>query len=249
MASSSSHLGDCTNESHERVIKIDSDGDLTLVVGKTKTRFRVCSKTLSRSAPFWKRCLYGQFKEAKPAIGQDWVVELPEDNPTGLECLLLLVHGLGHKLPEIKLQLAFEITVLTNKYDMTQYLWAVAKQWLEDLRPDYDDEILPHIKWLWVTKELGDSERHRYAFALLSQIASVSGDKDPSLCLSIDDPSGGNILVRDTLQGYDAEKDVLLLLAGKNCTSPMQTHAEVEVEILQTISWMRAQSSCLKFNG
>lgn len=41
-------------KSEYSIIKIDPDGDLTLVVGKTKTRFLVCSKTLSRSAPFWK---------------------------------------------------------------------------------------------------------------------------------------------------------------------------------------------------
>lgn len=209
------------NESEQSVVKIDPDGDLTLVVGETKTRFLVCSKTLSRSAPFWKRCLYGQFKEAKPADGQDWVVEFPEDNPSGLKCLLLLVHGLGHKMPEINLKLAFEITVLTNKYDMTRTLWAVAGSWLEDLEPSRPDEgddnsILPQLQWLWVTKELGDSRQHSRAFAELSQIVSTTGDGEAHLLLTPYELGDADTLSRSTLKGYDAEKDIIFLLAGKS---------------------------------
>lgn len=219
MASSSSRLDDCANEHTQEVIKIDPDGDLTLVVGKTKTRFLVCSKAMSRSSPFWNRCLFGPFKEAKPAAGCDWVVDFPEDNPSGLHYLLLLVHGLGHKLPEISLQLAFEITVLTNKYDMTRSLWAVAASWLEHLKPivpdeSDDDTIVPQLQWLWVTKELGDSDQHSETFAELSQIVSTIAGCG-HLLLRPCRPGDAKILTKNNLEGYDAEKDVILLRAGK----------------------------------
>lgn len=219
MSSSAGHQGNGGNESEQTVIKIDPDGDLTLVVGETKTRFLVCSKTLSRSAPFWKRCLYGPFKEAKPPDGQDWVVKFPEDNPSGLRCLLLLVHGLGHKMPKIDLQLAFEITVLTDKYYMTRCLWAVAKSWLDDLkpvRPDEgdDDTIIPQLQWLWVTKQLGDSGQHSEAFAELSQMVCTFAEGDDRLLLRPYELSA-ETLTRDTIHGYDAEKDVIFLLAGE----------------------------------
>lgn len=228
MSSAGSHQGDGGNENEQSVIKIDPDGDLTLVVGKTKTRFLVCSKTLSRSAPFWKRCLYGQFKEAKPPTGQDWVVEFPEDNPSGLKCLLLLVHGLGHKLPKINLQLAFQITVITNKYDMTRTLWAVAGSWLHDLEPDRpdesdDDTIVPQLQWLWLTKELGDSDRHEKAFAELSQIVSTTAGGDGHLLLKPYEGHDGDAFTKDTLEGYDAEKDVLLLLSGELCAKIIES--------------------------
>lgn len=229
MSSPGSHQGgDGENDSEQSVIRIDPDGDLTLVVGKTKTRFLVCSKTLSRSAPFWKCCLYGPFKEAKPAAGQEWVVELPEDNPHGLRVLLLLVHGMSHKMPRIDLQLAFEVTVLTNKYDMTQYLWPVAGSWLKDLKPPklsdgYDDTIVPQLQWLWVTKELGAPDQHGETLAKLSQIVTLSTDEDAQLLLrryevgEVDAPiSDTDVLTKDTLEGYDAEKDVMLLFAGKS---------------------------------
>lgn len=220
MSSPGSHQGDGGNESKQKVIKIDPDGDLTLVVGKSKTRFLVCSKALSRSAPFWKRCLYGPFKEGKPAADQDWAVELPEDRCSGLECLLLLVHGLGHKMPKINLQLAFEITVITNKYDMTRNLWAVAASWLQDLKPtkpaeSNDDTIVPHLQWLWVTKELGDSDQHGETFAELSQMVSTTAGGDVQLLLRPYGPGDANALTKDALKGYDAEKDVILLLAGE----------------------------------
>lgn len=220
MSSPGSHRGDGGDESKQSVIKIDPDGDLTLVVGENKTRFLVCSKTLSRSAPFWKTCLYGQFKEAKPPSGQDWVVEFPEDNPSGLKCLLLLVHGLGHKMPKINLQLAFEITVITNKYAMTQSLWAVARSWLDDLKPvrldeGDDDTVVPQLQWLWVTKELGDSVQHSEAFAELSLMVSTVADGDGHLLLRRCKLGDVGTLTRDNLEGYDAEKDVIFLLAGE----------------------------------
>lgn len=226
MASSSSQPGDCATENAQEIINIDPDGDLTLVVGKTKTRFLVCSKAMSRSSRFWNRCLYGSFKEAKPAAGCDWVVEFPEDNPSGLHYLLLLVHGLGHKLPEINLQLAFEITIFTNKYDMTRSLWAVGRSWLEQLKPIGPDEsdndtIVPQLQWLWVTKELGDSDRHSETFAELSQIISMTAGEDGLLLLRPYQPGDAKTLTRNNLEGYDAEKDVILLLAGKRRRSKL----------------------------
>lgn len=217
MSSPGDRQGNRRSEIDQSVIKIDPDGDLTLVVGKTETRFLVCSKALSRSAPFWKRCLYGPFKEAKPADGQEWVVEFPEDNPSALKCLLLLVHGLGHMMPKITLQLAFEITVLTDKYGMKKTLWAVANTWLHDLRPDedIDDAVVPQLQWLWVTKELGYFDQRDKAFAKLSHVVSTTADGNGHLLLRIYETDDSDTLTRDNLAGYDAEKDVIFLLAGK----------------------------------
>lgn len=208
------------HESKQSVIKIDHDGDLTLVAGKPKARFLVCSKSLSRSAPFWNRCLYGPFKESKPAAGHEWVVELPEDSPGGLECVLLLVHGLGHKMPTIDLQLAFEITVITNKYDMTRYLWAFVRPWLQDLEPPRPDEggdgtIVPQLKWLWVTKELGDSGQHGQTFAELTLMVCTTSNGDGHLVLRPYEQDETDVLTPETLGYYEAEMDVIFALAGK----------------------------------
>ncbi|KAK2598802.1 hypothetical protein N8I77_012189 [Diaporthe amygdali] len=221
--------GTGTNESDQNVIEIDSDGDLTLIVGRTKTRFLVCSKALSRSAAFWKCCLYGKFKEAKPAHGLEWVVELPEDNPSGLGCVLLLVHGLGHNLPKINLELAFKITVITNKYDMTRFLWAVAASWLETLKPHLpdegsDDTIVPQVQWLWVTKELGDAQEHSETLLDLSQMVSTTSDSKAHVLLRPHSPDDKATLTRDTLRCYDAERNVMLAVVDKSYSSNYQRH-------------------------
>lgn len=221
MASSNVHQGDSTNgqEGPQDITEIDPDGDLTLAVGANNIRFLVCSKTLSRSAPFWKTCLYGPFLESRPAAGQDWEVKLPEDNPRGLHILLLLVHGLGHKLPPINLRLAFETTVLSNKYGMTHALWAVAKTWLQDLKPNppnvLNGTIVPQLWWLWVTKELGGSDQHGLAFVELSQMICTTDDGEAHVLLRHYYLSHRKILNKMNLGGYDAEKDVVLLMAGQ----------------------------------
>lgn len=165
-------------------IKIDPDGDLRLLVGEKKVPFIVCAKTLARSAPVWKTMLYGPFLESKrPEEGQgEWTIELPEDDQAALEVVLHLIHGQPHKLPNMTVDLAFEVTVLTNKYNMTSCLWLVAKEWLEELPkgwacsckpstgspPCYTGEgpptsrcQMPPLEWLWITQELGDLYRYR----------------------------------------------------------------------------------------
>lgn len=222
MSPTGSHQDDGGNKGEQKIIKIDPDGDLTLVVGETKTRFLVCSKTLSRSAPFWKRCLYGPFNEGKPADGKDWVVKLPEDNPSGLKCLLLLVHGLGHKMPEIDLRLAFQITVLTNKYDMTRYLWALSERWLHDLGPpapyfaEADATVVPQLWWLWVTKEIGAYSKHALTFAELCHMVSTTANGNGDLNLRLREQGDADALTPETLGGYEAERDIILGLAGKS---------------------------------
>lgn len=229
MSSPGGPQGSGANDSDYSIIKIDPDGDLILIVGKPKTHFLVCSKTLSRSADFWKRCLYAQFSESKPADGQEWVVEFPQDNPSGFECLLLLVHGLGHKLPQIDLELAFVITVTTNKYDMTRSLWAVVGPWLAALRPKRldegdDDTIVPQLQWLWVTKELGDCEKHSETFLDLTQMVSTTADAESHLLLRPYAPGDKEMLSRDTMKYYDNEKEVLMVLAGELHSSNNQSH-------------------------
>lgn len=161
-----------TDKDSSTITDIDPDGDLTLVVGSDskKTSFLVCSKSLSRSSPFWKTLLYGPFAERTE--GRRWTVELPGDDPNAMEIILRLVHGSCHKIPKVNINLAFEVTVLTNKYEMTHCLWPCAKQWLSDVPVSwgnyYDqDWDAPPIKWLAVTQELGDHVNYLRALEAL----------------------------------------------------------------------------------
>lgn len=58
------------DHSISRPVKIDSKGDLKLIVGDDKVCFLVCSSALSLSACPREAMLYGPFTEAKPTDGK-----------------------------------------------------------------------------------------------------------------------------------------------------------------------------------
>ncbi|KAK4224362.1 hypothetical protein QBC38DRAFT_485672 [Podospora fimiseda] len=68
---------------------MDPDGDLILSVGSDgqKREFQVDAATLRRISPVYKIMLFGKWAESKPADGREWVVALPEDEPSGRHVL------------------------------------------------------------------------------------------------------------------------------------------------------------------
>ena len=85
-------MSDSTATPNRRVV-MDPDGDLILLVGcetqSPEQEVLVCSRSMRRASPVWKKMLYGNFKEAKPAQGQ-WTVSLPDDEP---EPMLTILHA------------------------------------------------------------------------------------------------------------------------------------------------------------
>ncbi|KAI0016179.1 hypothetical protein F4780DRAFT_760581 [Xylariomycetidae sp. FL0641] len=128
-------------------VVIDPDGDLCLKVGTSPAKsFIVCSKALSRSSAFFKKLLYGGFaeskskkrklgsesrKEAQGSEKGEWAVELPEDNPDAMERLLKILHCQFDAIPFDYMPEAelYELTVLTDKYDLTRILRPWARAW------------------------------------------------------------------------------------------------------------------------
>lgn len=170
--------------------QIDPRGDLKLVVGFEEVCFIICSRSLARSSPVWDSMLYGGGTEAKPEDGQEWVVSLPNDDPSAMEFMLLLVHGQPHKLPEVTIELAFEVAVLTKQYDMTHCLWPCAKAWLEDLSETWvyfalDLEDIDHIRWVYITQQLGGLEQYKDVFS--DQVLSSDASKWKTMDENIDD--------------------------------------------------------------
>ncbi|KUI74519.1 hypothetical protein VM1G_10091 [Cytospora mali] len=155
-------------------IHFDVDGDLRLDVGENDKvqRFKVCSKTLSRASKVFKAMLYGNFVESKPdSPGHEWVVELPEDDPKSLATVLYIIHNTFSKVPNaVTRDELFGITVLTNKYDMTEILRPWATEWLKPYNPDArllgqkGDEAL-----LWIAWELGYTELFERALSHLQE--------------------------------------------------------------------------------
>ncbi|KAK4170053.1 hypothetical protein QBC43DRAFT_295745 [Cladorrhinum sp. PSN259] len=81
----------------------DEDGDLILRIGSSGSTkepqrdFIVCSATLRRSSPVFKKMLFGPWAESKPNAtkdGNQWIVQLPEDDPAAFEVPIAIMHGL-----------------------------------------------------------------------------------------------------------------------------------------------------------
>lgn len=94
--------------------------------------------------------------ESKPADGENWVVELPEDPTYPMEIILDIIHGRFERIPQtLGLKDLRDLLVLTKKYDMTGIVRPWCSQWIQAARNPYlgTDDIL---RSLLIAYELGD---------------------------------------------------------------------------------------------
>ncbi|KAI5919548.1 hypothetical protein F4810DRAFT_686660 [Camillea tinctor] len=162
---------------------IDPDGDLSLKVwehGKfgwfqlkvsEPIILVVCSRTMSRASPVWKKLLYGGFAESKQPCESgkaEWLVELPEDNPRAMTTILNIIHSRFKYLPRVSESIGvndlYELTVLTDKYDLTTILRPWATNWMEAMHKIRDSWSSPPFlitdlwRHIWIAWEMGDLE-------------------------------------------------------------------------------------------
>ena len=117
---------------------IDNDGDLVLRVGEECTsptmEFLVCSSTMRRASPVWKKMLFGGFQESKPAEG-DWVVALPDDKPDVLTTLLNVVHAnFRETYRPLDVAGIYEHVVLMDKYDIIRFIQPWRDAWMDKVK-------------------------------------------------------------------------------------------------------------------
>ncbi|KAK8112947.1 Nuclear pore protein-like protein [Apiospora sp. TS-2023a] len=180
----------CPRTPEEPALKVmDADGDLLLKVGTTKCTtspafsggphlhdvvftFQVCSRTLARSSPVWKKMLFGGFAESKPKEG-DWIVSLPDDSPEAMSTLLGIIHAKFEGVPLLNHLITshdlFNLTVLTDKYDLTHILRPWARTWLDCVWDTGSTTFKNHLELLWIAWELGDQERFTLTASSLAQ--------------------------------------------------------------------------------
>ncbi|KAF4482099.1 hypothetical protein CGGC5_v010237 [Colletotrichum fructicola Nara gc5] len=150
----------------------DSDGDLMVHVGPEMARFRVCSKTLARSSPVFKRMLYGNFAESKPSVGANWVVRLPEDGARAMAIFLSIIHGKFHVTPEtLSVRDLYDLLTLTEKYDATALLRPYAHRWIDAVGSQTDDPYLLCVVW-----ELGHIELFEKMMVTITRDCTVHED-------------------------------------------------------------------------
>lgn len=177
-------------------ITFDEEGDLRLQVGEKKRVFVVCSRSLARASKPLRVMLYGGFAEAKHRkMDPNWTVELPEDDSEALIMVLHILHGHFTAIPDaVSRDELYQITILTDKYDMTEVLKPWAQKWVEpflcekSIPAKKGDEVL-----LWIAWELG--HRTLYMEILVWLIEHCILDKDDRLCSPFGMPLEGNIYI------------------------------------------------------
>lgn len=157
-------------------ILFDPDGDLRLEVGakinpEEQLECIVCSKTLSRATSVFKNMLYGPFRESRASSSaalstQNWVVELPEDNPQAMKILLGSMHSQYEHVPTaLSLTELYQVLLVCDKYDTIRMIRPWAQLWFlphTPLAKSTGNEIL-----MWIAWELGSENVFREVAARL----------------------------------------------------------------------------------
>ena len=157
-------------------ILFDPDGDLRLEVGakinpEEQLECIVCSKTLSRATSVFKNMLYGPFRESRASSSaalstQNWVVELPEDNPQAMKILLSSMHSQYEHVPTaLSLTELYQVLLVCDKYDTIRMIRPWAQLWFlphTPLAKSTGNEIL-----MWIAWELGSENVFREVAARL----------------------------------------------------------------------------------
>ncbi|KAK1997679.1 hypothetical protein LX36DRAFT_635758 [Colletotrichum falcatum] len=151
--------------SDEDEIQIDPNGDLLLRTGADPSSggalsFRVCSKTLRRSSPFWKRSLYEMSSEMATHEQEWWWACTPSlyachhDKSSGLIILLNIIHSEFHQVPKNPtITEIYNTLCLASSYEMEQVLQPWIAQWYgllksaETSRNGQDLGMLACIAW------------------------------------------------------------------------------------------------------
>ncbi|KAF4469556.1 nuclear pore [Fusarium albosuccineum] len=146
------------------IIDFDPRADIKLKVGGKgagSVVFGACSRALSRASPVFERMLYGNFIEARSrqAEGDEWIVELPEDKAEPFIVFLQIAHCRFNKVEKkLRLDLLYDLTVLTNYYDCTRLLEPWMGAWMSGMEDEMRKSSLNMAKALWISWEFGRKE-------------------------------------------------------------------------------------------
>lgn len=142
---------------------------------RTGSRKRiVCSRSVARASKPFRAMLYGGFAESKPRnVDSDWTIPLPEDNPEAFATLMNIIHGHFKMVPRtVTRDQLYRITILTDKYNMTDVLQPWADKWVSPLvttTPTASgDEAL-----MWIAWELGHRELFLKTATFLLERSSI----------------------------------------------------------------------------
>jgi hypothetical protein len=117
--------------------------------------------------------LFGPWSEAKPA-DDDWVVNLPKDEPEPMEILLSIVHDTLEPAPkEVSPRCLYNLVIAADKYDLLSILHPWIRPWMPGLwKLDFGVDmrlVAIHVAWV-VGREQALSENMRKLGCCLTSV-------------------------------------------------------------------------------
>lgn len=155
---------------------------------KTAVVYVVDSRAVSRASSVWRAMLNGAFAESNrpaPDSNKKWTVELPDDDPEPMLIILNIIHNHFDKVPrgsEMGIDPLYDLSVLTDKYDLTHLLHPWAEQWTAPVRDSLAGRDIHRMqprslleRYLWVAWELGDLQLFNDVYISLVFNTRISG--------------------------------------------------------------------------
>ncbi|KAI9649487.1 hypothetical protein NHQ30_002063 [Ciborinia camelliae] len=121
------------DDNSSTVVNISENGDVILVVGPEKKKFRVHSLFLKAASKPFFAMFRPDWKEGHDMLDQNGPAEvsLPEDNATALEIILAIIHHQKNKVPQtLAASDVLEVAVTADKYDFVDALKLAIGNWL-----------------------------------------------------------------------------------------------------------------------
>lgn len=167
------------------VLAVDSEGDLRFEVGQetegTTRTLIVCSKAVARASMLFRTMLFGGFAAGKRTATSEWTIALPEDNAEAFTTLMHMVHANFKMVPAtVTRDQLYEITILTDKYSMTEVLRPWANAWVSPFVAPYVPSAAGDERLIWIAWELGHRKlfKDTLTFLLLNASANSSRTAD-----------------------------------------------------------------------
>lgn len=153
----------------------DPDGDVTLIIGSSKARMKVCSRIMSLASPALAALFSPKFKEGHQlSTAGNVVVPLPEDDPDVFRLICNILHFKDFCY-EVELPLLLRLAITCDYYGITKPLEAWTEKWLDPhILATNPDDWKSAGELLWISFALGDAQNFTRTSQALMLYASSS---------------------------------------------------------------------------
>ncbi|KAJ1324719.1 armadillo repeat-containing protein 5 [Microdochium nivale] len=184
---------------------LDPDGDLCVIASGTNSmrcntpaKFQVCSSTLRRCSPVFRKMLFGGFAESQPAAksSAEWVVKLPDDAASAIKTLFEIMHCKFHSLngaqnahstaSDTILPQLYDLLVVSDKYDTIGLLRHWIREWHSSITKESYNEGPKLLQASWCYYQMGDLQSYKKA---VLELIMVCPDLDKLECGKTRDPT------------------------------------------------------------